>query len=108
LSQALFGSGVLFVQLSSVCHTCVRRAPKPLLDAGVRLGGLSYLFSLLYPTHPLGGNGGCELYHTFLNGLAMGLGELQPSNPSEALVPSIGSKRRVRRDRPHTLGHRLI
>jgi hypothetical protein len=38
---------------------------------------------------------GGELYNTFLDGLAMGLGELQMGNSSEALVPFAGTKHRV-------------
>jgi hypothetical protein len=37
-----------------------------------------------------------ESYHAFLDGLEMTLGELQTGNPSEAMVPSTGSKRGVR------------
>jgi hypothetical protein len=32
-----------------------------------------------------------EPYHTFLDGLAMALGELQAGNPSEALAPLAGA-----------------
>lgn len=36
-----------------------------------------------------------ELYHALLDGLSMALSELQPSGPSEALVPFAGFKRGV-------------
>jgi hypothetical protein len=39
---------------------------------------------------------GGEPNHAFLDGLAMTLGELKMGNPSEALVPFVGSKRGVR------------
>jgi hypothetical protein len=39
---------------------------------------------------------GGELYHTFLDGLAVMLDELQMGNPSDALVPFTGSKHEVR------------
>jgi hypothetical protein len=39
---------------------------------------------------------GGELYHVFLDGLAMALGELQAGNLSEAVVPFARSKRGVR------------
>jgi hypothetical protein len=38
---------------------------------------------------------GHESNHTFLDGLAMALDEVQMGNLSEALVPFTGSKRRV-------------
>jgi hypothetical protein len=37
-----------------------------------------------------------ELNHAFLDGLAMALGELQTSNPSEVLIPFVGFKHGVR------------
>jgi hypothetical protein len=39
---------------------------------------------------------GGELYHAFLDGLAMALAELQIGNPSETLVHFTGSKHVVR------------
>lgn len=80
-----------FVRLTYSCGA----SPEPLLEAWVNLGGLSSLFSFTLPVHTLHGNGGVELYHTFLNRLAMAVGGLQAGNPSDVLVPFIGSKRGV-------------
>lgn len=52
-------------------------------------------FSSLSPAHSLRRDGGDELYHTFFDGLAKALDELQTGNSSDALVSSIGSKRGV-------------
>jgi hypothetical protein len=75
----------------------VGQAPEPLLDADIHLGVvLSFLFySPLSISFVAMGAG--EQNHTFLDGLAMALGELQMGNPSKALVASVGSKHGVRR-----------
>lgn len=44
--------------------------------------GRPIFFVLLFPVHPLRGDGGGELNHAFLDGLAMALGELQMGNAS--------------------------
>jgi hypothetical protein len=70
------------------------RAPKPLLDAEIRLGGRLIFLFYSPPRIPSVVMRGGELSHTFLDGLAMALGDLQMGNPSEALVPFAGSKSR--------------
>jgi hypothetical protein len=96
--EPFFWYGALSVQFSLVRHTRVGRALEPLLDEGVRLGGLSRLFSFTLPSYSLRKDGGGEPKHAFLDGLAMSLGELQTgrNHPSEPLVPSARSKRGVR------------
>jgi hypothetical protein len=47
------------------------------------------------PCIPFAGMRGGEPNHTFLDGLAMALDELQTGNLSEVLVPFVGSKHRV-------------
>jgi hypothetical protein len=50
---------------------------------------------LLSPVHPFTGMGGGELYHAFLDGLAIALSELQTGNPNDALASLVGSKHGV-------------
>jgi hypothetical protein len=58
--------------------------------------GASLVFLvLLSPGIPFVDMRGGEPYHTFLDELAMALGELQVGNPSEALAPLAGSKHGV-------------
>lgn len=60
---------------------------EPLLDVEDRLGACLIFLVLLTPTLPITGMRGGESYHTFLDELAMTLGELEAGTLSEALAP---------------------
>jgi hypothetical protein len=67
-------------------------SPELLLDVEDHLGYLPRLFWSYSPSRiPFAGMRGGELYHAFLDGLAMTLDELQTGHPSEALAPLAGS-----------------
>ena len=67
-----------------------------MLDVEIRLGGCP-IFLFYSPSRiPFAVMRGGEPNHTFLDGLAMALDELQIGNLSEALAPFTGSKRGVR------------
>jgi hypothetical protein len=79
------------VRLFPIQHTRARRAPEPLLDAEICLGGHPIVLFFSPPRIPSTAMRGGEPNHAFLDGRAMAPVGMQTGNPSEALGPFTGS-----------------
>jgi hypothetical protein len=90
--QDLYGSGVAIRATFVLPPYPCGASPELLLDVEDHLGCLPRLFWSYSPSRiPFAGMRGGELYHAFLDGIAMMLDELQTGHPSEALAPLAGS-----------------